>query len=341
MKLGALSTTIMQFEFEDGLRHLHELGLEAIEVGVGGLIPKNYGDPDKLLGDTGRLDRWLDAFQRYELEISAFSIHGLPLSPNKEVAAKYSRQFQQACKLAEAVGIHRLTLLAGLPEGAPGDTAPCWIVGPFPHVPTLQSIHKWQWEERVIPYWLEHAKIAQDHGVKLCFEMHPCDVVFNPESLMKLREAVGPVIGANFDPSHLFWQGIDPLEALRFLGSDVVYHVHAKDTRVQGHYVRVNGVLDPKPYSQIAERAWTFRTVGYGHGESFWCDFVSTLRLIGYDDVLSIEHEDEYMDMDEGLQKAVAFLRPLLLEKPAGPQWWDYGEGSSLDLTGSVAGGKR
>lgn len=329
MKLGALTTTIMQYGFEAGLQHLQELGVEAIEVGVGGLLPRNYGDPDKLLANRGAFDRWLDAFQRHGLEISALSVHGLALSPNRKVAVEYARQFRQACALAEVAGVTRLTLLAGLPEGAPGDTAPCWIIGPFSHVPSLESIYEWQWEERVIPYWREQGKIAEDHGVRLCFEMHPCDVVFNPESLLRLRNAVGPVVGANFDPSHLFWQGIDPLEALRFLGSDVVCHVHAKDTRVQDHYVRLNGVLDPKPYSEVTRRAWTFRTVGFGHGQSFWCDFVSILRLIGYDDVLSIEHEDEYMDMDEGLQKAVEFLRPIIMRKPVGPQWWDY-ESSGL-----------
>ena len=129
-------------------------------------------------------------------------------------------------------------------------------------------------------------------------------------------------MGCNFDPSHLVWQGIDVLEALRALG-DAVYHVHAKDVRVQTHNVRRDGILDPKPYSELGGRAWTFRTVGYGHGEGFWRDFVSTLRLIGYDDVLSIEHEDEYADSSEGLAKAVAFLRPLVLERPLGRLWWD------------------
>jgi sugar phosphate isomerase/epimerase len=321
MKVGALSTAVMKYSFEDGLRRFHELHLQTIEIGCAGFHNVQFGDPDKLVADKGELSRWLDAFARYELEISALSIHGQPLSPNKEISQEYSRQFKQACKLAEAAGVKNLTLLAGLPEGAPGDSSPCWVTGAFP--PYNRDIYRWQWEERVIPYWREHAKIAEDHGCRLCFEMHPSDVVYNPASLLKLRGEIGQVIGCNFDPSHLFWQGIDPLEALHALG-EAIYHVHAKDTRMQIRNVRVNGVLDPTPFSEIQRRAWTFRTVGYGHDAMFWRDFVSTLRLIGYDDVLSIEHEDEYMDADEGLQKAVEFLRPIVLEQPAGPQWWDY-----------------
>jgi sugar phosphate isomerase/epimerase len=152
--------------------------------------------------------------------------------------------------------------------------------------------------------------------------MHPNDVVYNPRSLRRLRDAVGPVIGANFDPSHLFWQGIDPLEALRAL-SDCIFHVHAKDTAVNQHVVRIHGVLDATPFSDLSQRAWSFRTVGYAHGEIFWRSFVSTLREIGYDDVLSIEHEDEYMALEEGLEKGAAFLRPIILTQPQGVRWYE------------------
>jgi sugar phosphate isomerase/epimerase len=323
MKIGALSTTIMKFDFDQGLEVLAKLQVQAIELGCGGFLPLKYCDPDELLSNKVKRSQWLDAFKRNRLEISALSIHGQPLSPDEVTAREYDRQFRQACKLAEQIGVGRLTLLAGLPAGRPGDQSPCWITTPFP--PYNRQIYRWQWEERLIPYWREHGKVAEDHGCRLCFEMHPSDMVFNPASLMKLRNAVGPVIGCNFDPSHLFWQGIDTLEALRSL-NDAIYHVHAKDTRVQDHNVRLNGFMDPSPYSELPGRAWTFRTIGYGHGERYWRDFVSTLRLIGYDDVLSIEHEDEYMEAEEGLTKAANFLRSIIIVEPTGPQWWDYGE---------------
>jgi sugar phosphate isomerase/epimerase len=325
MKLGAISSTLRQLDFEENLRHFRDRGIEAVEIACAGFHEVSYGEPgkliaEKLLGDKGELDRFLDLVGRYGLEISALAVHGEPLTPDKQRAEEYARQFRQACELAEALGVDRLTLLAGLPEGGPGDGTPNWITCPFPY--SLMESYRWQWQERVIPYWQKQATIADAHGVRLCFEMHPGDVVFNPESLMKLREALGPVAGCNFDASHLFWQGIDPLEALRFLG-DGVYHVHAKDLMVEVHNTRLNGFMDPKPFGQVKTRSWTFRTPGWGHDEHFWRSFVGTLRLIGYEDVISLEIEgDEFMEPLEGLDQAVSFLKPLMLELKPGVQWW-------------------
>jgi sugar phosphate isomerase/epimerase len=321
MKLGACSTALMKFGFKDGLAHLASLGVSAIEIVCAGFQTNlAYGDPAELLQNGEARRAWQEAIAEHNLEVSALAIHGQPLSPNKTTAARYDEEFRTACAFAEAIGVDRLVLLAGIPEGAEGDRAPCWVTSAFP--PFNRTILDWQWEKRVIPYWREHASIAEAHGCRLCFEMHPCDVVYNPASLMRLRDEIGPVVGANFDPSHLFWQGIDTLEALRWLGP-AVYYVHAKDTQLQPAS-RVNGVLDAKPFDRIGERAWTFRTVGFGHGATYWRDFLSTLRVIGYDDVVSVEHEDEYLDLEEGLEKGVAFLKPMLLDAPRGPQWWDY-----------------
>jgi sugar phosphate isomerase/epimerase len=181
-------------------------------------------------------------------------------------------------------------------------------------------MHQYQWEQRLIPYWKEHAKIAGDHGVRLCFEMVPADMLHNPEALLRLRDAVGPVVGCNLDPSHLFWQGMDILEVVRTLG-DAIYHAHAKDSRMDPHVVRVNGVLDAKVFDDQARRSWLFRTVGYGHDELFWREYVSALRLAGYDDVLSIEHEDIAIDAQEGFEQAAALLNRILIRKPAGKVW--------------------
>jgi sugar phosphate isomerase/epimerase len=129
-----------------------------------------------------------------------------------------------------------------------------------------------------------------------------------------LRDLVGPHLGANLDPSHLFWQGMDPLVVIRALGAGGVYHVHAKDTRIDPQEMALNGGLETRPAGQ---RSWAFRTVGYGHGEAWWRDFVSVLRSAGYDGVLSIEHEDKLIGSREGVVKSVEFLRPLILQTPA------------------------
>ncbi|HXV99795.1 MAG TPA: sugar phosphate isomerase/epimerase, partial [Anaerolineae bacterium] len=198
---------------------------------------------------------------------------------------------------------------------------PNWVTCPWP--PDFLRILEWQWNEKVIPYWQEEARFCREHGVDMIsLEMHPGFVVYNPETLLRLREAAGPEIGANFDPSHLFWQGIDPLAAVRQLGP-AIFHVHAKDTIIDPFNTPINGVLDTKPYADEVNRSWIFRTVGYGHDVKFWKDLVSNLRLVGYDYVLSMEHEDSLMSLREGLEKGVGFLRELVLTDERGKPWFE------------------
>ena len=160
------------------------------------------------------------------------------------------------------------------------------------------------------------------HGIKkIAFEMHPGFCVYNPETMMKLRNAVGPEIGANFDPSHLFWQGIDPVAAIRYLG-DAIFYFHAKDTKIDEINTKTHGVLDTKHYGDEIHRSWIFRSVGYGHDYQVWKDMMSALRMVGYDDAISIEHEDSLMTPNEGLQKAIAFLKDVMMFEDKGAMWW-------------------
>jgi sugar phosphate isomerase/epimerase len=183
------------------------------------------------------------------------------------------------------------------------------------------NILEWQWDKVVVPYWKRHAKFAEDHGVKIAIEMHPGFVCYSPETLMKLRERTSKAVGANLDPSHLFWQNIDPIRSVSYLGK-AIHYVHAKDTRIDPANTAITGGLDTKHYGDIANRSWLFRTCGYGHGTEFWTSFVSALRTVGYDHVLSIEHEDSLMSAMEGFQKAVSFLKPLVIYEKAGAMWW-------------------
>jgi sugar phosphate isomerase/epimerase len=151
--------------------------------------------------------------------------------------------------------------------------------------------------------------------------MHPGFVVYNPRTLLRLRSEVGPVVGANLDPSHLFWQGIDPLLAIRELG-EAIAHVHAKDTAIDPYNTARNGVLDLQSYADVGARSWVFRSVGDGHDLLFWKRFVSALRVAGYDHVLSIEHEDSLASVEDGLGRAIGTLRAAVLAEPAGATWW-------------------
>jgi sugar phosphate isomerase/epimerase len=187
--------------------------------------------------------------------------------------------------------------------------------------PEYRTVLDWQWNEVVAPHWIEHAKFASDHGLKIAIEMHPGFVVYSPETMLKLRSIVGSVVGCNFDPSHLFWQGIDPIAAVRVL-EGAIFHVHAKDTQLYPVNLQRAGVLDTKPYTDERARSWIFRTCGFGHGAEWWSEFISTLRMFGYDYVLSIEHEDSLLSAEEGLTKAANFLNEIVIRERPSAAWW-------------------
>jgi len=320
MKIGVLTVLFGAQPLEEALDFIASAGVEAVEIGAGGYPGTAHCNPQMLLEDERKLKEFQRAIFSRGLTISALSCHGNPLHPNQEKAASYHKDFENTVLLAERLGLERVITFSGCPGDSEGARYPNWVTCPWP--PDFLEILKWQWEEKIIPYWKEAVEFAKTHGVrKICLEMHPGFVVYNTETLLKLRAAIGEEIGANFDPSHLFWQGMDPLVSLRALG-EAVYHVHAKDVALDPQNVARNGVLDTKIYSDEMNRSWIFRTVGYGHGADFWKAFVSTLRLIGYDDVLSIEHEDSLMSSREGFLKAVAFLKDVIIAEKAGEIWW-------------------
>ena len=324
MKLGINSLFILPFELEAGLKFARDQGAEMIEIATLGESSRKYCDPEKLLADKTQLDRWLDTLKKYGLEISAITAHGSPLSPNKEMENEWLQHFLRVCKLAEAAGVDCLTLNSGTPEGAPGDKTPCWIVDPSSS--ENRAVLRWQWEERVIPAWTEYAKIAQDHGCKLAVEPWIGNIVHSTMTLWKLREALGSTIGCNLDPSHLFVQQIDVLETIRFLG-DALFHIHMKDTRIDQRNVKLLGTLDTTtPMANPQDRAWTFGLVGWGHDEQFWRDFITNLRFAGYEGALSVEMEVDYMNVIDGVKKAFAYLRPLVMDDlpAAGTKWYEY-----------------
>lgn len=314
MKLSVLSNLYGDRPLADVLSHFRDLGVEMVEIGCGGYPGKAHCNPDILLNDDGKLEEFRALFAEYGIGICALSCHGNAVHPNKEIAAAFDRDFRNCVLLAEKLGVDTIVTFSGCPGDSPDAKYPNWVTCPWPD--DFLKILDYQWNEVLIPYWKEAAAFAEAHNVRrIAFEMHPGFCVYNPETCLKLRAAVSPILGANLDPSHLLWQGIKPANAIRYLG-DAIYHVHAKDTKIDEINTAANGVLDTKHYSDEIHRAWVFRTVGYGHGEEFWRDFVDNLRLVGYDRVLSIEHEDSLMSIDEGLEKAVHFLKPILMRDP-------------------------
>jgi sugar phosphate isomerase/epimerase len=321
MKLGVFTVLFQHLALENALDAIQAAGVQAVEIGTGGYPGAAHCQPDALLADDHQRAAFQNAITSRGLELSALSCHANPLHPQTPVARAAHATFEQTVLLAEHLGIDRVVLFSGCPGDSDQARYPNWVTAAWP--PDFQDLLTWQWTEKVIPYWREAAAFARAHGVRLCFEMHPNFVVYNPETLLRLRAECGDNIGANLDPSHLFWQGIDVIEAIHVLGkADAIYHVHAKDTTIDQHNAAINGVLDTKPLGQVADRSWIFRTVGYGHDELFWRTFVSALRKVGYDDVLSIEHEDALASVEEGFLKAVRFLQSVMLTQPPAEAWW-------------------
>jgi sugar phosphate isomerase/epimerase len=319
MKLGVMASGIAALGWDGALDFCRQLRLDAIEVPCG-LYPKHrLYVPHELLEDAARRQRVKDDLARAGLTLSALGCAGNPVHPDPEQAQRFEEVHDATVRLAAALGAPVVCCFSGCPGGAPGDRTPNWVTCPWPT--EFARIHEYQWSDVLLPFWERKAREAYALGVRLALEMHPGNAIYNPETLLRLRRHAGTPLGCNFDPSHLFWQGIDPVEASRVLG-DAIFHVHAKDTALDAANIRLNGVLDAKSYGDLVGRSWVFRTCGYGHGDDFWKPFVSMLRRIGYDGVLSIEHEDSYLSWREGFDKAVTYLRGVLIREPAGQDWW-------------------
>lgn len=320
MKLGVMNPVLYQLEFEEALKYLNSLGVDCIEIGAGGSPGNKHLKPEELIGNPDKVEEYKALLKKYNIEISAISCHGNPVHPQKEIAEDYHNQFKNAILAAELLGVDTVIGFSGCPGDCENSKYPNWVTCSWPE--DYGIILKWQWEEKVIPYWKDMAEFAKAHHItKIALEMHPGFVVYNPTSLLRLREAVGDIIGAKFDPSHLFWQGIDPVYAIKAL-KGAIYHFHAKDTRIDKQICSVKGVLETGAYGDSLGRAWDFRTVGYGHGKEVWNDIVSMLKAVGYDGTLSIEHEDGMMSPKEGLEKAVSFLKDTLIYENPGEMWW-------------------
>lgn len=318
MRVGVFTPLLSQFPFEAVLKRLSGLQIDTVELATGNYVgdahckvsmlenPSSLSDFKKVLSDHG-------------FSISALSCHGNALHPDHSIAQQHREVSRKTILLAEKLGVPVMVDFSGCPGDSPNARVPNWITCPWP--PDFRTALDWQWDEVVAPYWTEHAKFAADHGVKIAVEMHPGFVVYNPETLLRLRSIAGDQVGCNYDPSHLFWQSIDPIDAIRLLGKSI-FHVHAKDTQLYPVNMVRTGVLDTKPYTQERDRSWIFRTCGYGHGAEWWSAFISTLRLVGYDSVLSIEHEDSLMSPGEGLTKAAAFLNAIMIREQPAAAWW-------------------
>lgn len=326
MKIGIFTALFGDKTLEEALDIIAAEGIQAVEFGAGAYpgaahLGGSHEGVEALIEDKAKRDALVKAVESRGLTISAISCHGNPLHPVKSIAEDHHRAFVNSVKLSSALGVGIVNGFSGCPGDGPDAKNPNWVTCAWPD--EYRDVLEWQWNQVAIPYWKEQNAFLEKHNVNFAIEMHPGFICYANDNLLRLRNACGTRIGANFDPSHLWWQGIDPIAAVRQLGNEgALFHVHAKDTRIDPYTSSLNGNLDTKSYGEIAKRSWVFRSVGYGHGVEWWKDFCSVLRTVGYDHVLSIEHEDGLMSPIEGLRKAVQVLQQAVISEPAGAMFW-------------------
>jgi sugar phosphate isomerase/epimerase len=308
--IGVFDPVYDHLSLDEMLEKVSALGLEAMEIGTGGYPNNRHCPLDELVADKAKAKAWQKKFEDKGIQVATLSCHGNPIHPNATHAQKDIDTFRKTVQLAEMLDVKVIVGFSGCPGGTPQDTQPNWITYRWP--PEYNEMLAWQWKEKVIPYWKEAAKFARSHGIrKLAFEMHPNFVVYNPKTLLQLREAVGEEIGANCDLSHLFWQGCDPVEVIHFLGKqDAIFHAHMKDTVLYPDNVAKYGVLNfVFEKGDLPQASDAFRAVGYGHSASLWKSVVQAYMDIGYDGILSIENEDPILTGEVGVERAAYVLK--------------------------------
>ncbi|GEK59233.1 sugar phosphate isomerase/epimerase [Marinococcus halophilus] len=321
MKIGVFTVLYADLAFTDMLDKVKRAGVQAVELGTGGNPGSAHADVDKLLNSEDARKQFQEALDARELTVSALSCHANPISPDPAEARDADETFKKTVQLASLLDIPVVNTFSGVAGSDESARHPNWPVAPWPSA--YSDIYSWQWEQKLIPYWKEVGSYAKEHGIKVGIEPHGGFLVHTPYTVLKLREATNEAVGANLDPSHMWWQGIDPVAAIKILGKEgAIHHFHAKDTYIDQDNVNMYGLTDMQPYSSVQTRAWSFRSVGFGHGMKEWSDMISALRTFGYDHVVSIEHEDPIMSLDEGFERAVQNLNSVNISERPVDMWW-------------------
>lgn len=314
MQIGMITDSLGSRPLDEVLDITAELGLDTVEIATGNWSEAPHADLDELVSSKAARDELANKITSRGLTLSALNANGNSLHPVSGPA--HDKVVRDSIRVASELGVPTVVMMSGLP-GAKGEKSPNWITTSWP--PETLEILEYQWNEVAAPYWTELAEFARTHNVRLAIEMHARQLVFNPSTLRRLQGIVGDdVVGANLDPSHLMWMGADIPTVIRALGSSI-FHVHAKDARIETHNLAVNGINDTLPPARSSERSWNYVTLGLGHpgGATFWADFVYGLKSVGYTGPLNIEHEDIVVGSLEGVRKSAELLRSVVLRDPA------------------------
>jgi sugar phosphate isomerase/epimerase len=308
MRLSFCTDSLGNLPFEAMLDKLCEMGVFGVELTGGGWSSAPHLRTDELLADPSKRRGFSAALQSRRMEIAALNVSGNPLDPGP-LGTRHKADTDKTIELAGLLGVKKIVMMSGLPPASPDDKVPNWITYTVSWPPTLKGCLDYQWNEVAIPYWRKLVAKAKECGVeKFALENFSSMLVWNPETLFRLRDAVGPMVGLNLDPSHLIWMGADPIAAARALG-DAIHHVHGKDVRLERGVVEANGRLETKPVEDVAHRAWNYVAVGCGRDLQWWKEFFSVVRMTGYNDWVSLEMEDLTMSVEAGIRTSIDALK--------------------------------
>jgi sugar phosphate isomerase/epimerase len=314
MQIGLITDSVGHLSLDDALDVAQRLGLNSVEVATGNWSEAPHIDLARVVGSEAERDQFAGKIADRGLKLSALNANGNQLHPVS--GAEHDKVLRDTIELASSLGVPTVVCMSGLPA-ARNDSVPNWITSSWP--PENVEVVAHQWDQVAIPYWKELASFARDRGVRLAVEACFNQLVYSSSTMLRLIESVGEdVVGANLDPSHLMGMGADIPAVIRTLGESI-FHVHAKDTRINTVVTARDGLLTTDPMEKANVRAWNYVTLGLGHpaGETFWADFVYNLRSVGYDGTLNIEHEDVLVNSLEGVTRAAEMLkRVALLQAP-------------------------
>ncbi|MEY8600787.1 sugar phosphate isomerase/epimerase family protein [Staphylococcus shinii] len=312
MKLSYYTDSLAHLSLEEVLKKITEKDIYHIELGTGGWSPAPHLKLNDLLNNESSLSDLKALLSKYNVEIVALNCSGNPLDPG-ELGKEHRDVTEKTFQLAEKLGVKKIVMMSGLPPASPKDEMPNWITTTVSWTPQLKDALEYQWNDVAIPYWKKLVEIAKKHGVeKVALENHGTQLVYNSKTLLKLRNAVDPIIGMNLDPSHLLWMGADPIQCAREL-EGLIYHMHGKDLRIEKYRVALNTLIETKEIEDTKNRAWNYVAIGYGHDLQWWKTFFSVIRMVGYDDFISLEMEDFTMPPESGVNISIKALKEILI----------------------------
>jgi sugar phosphate isomerase/epimerase len=319
MRIGVYSDSLPKLSRRELFAWCAERGVTDIELGVGawGPWPRPHLDL-ATIGTAKERDRLSGELKEHGLRLGAVNAAGNLLHPDQKKREDAQARFRAAVELAVALGVKRVVTMSGCPAGAGGGglgVFPCWATSCDD-----ENLFAWQLENSLGPFWRATSDWLEKAapGVMICLELHPGVAIFSTAGFEALAAHVGKNVGLNLDPSHFWWQGIDPVTVIEALGERIGW-AHGKDTLLYPERIRRHGLLHFAPPTDATHAPWHFAPVGEGHDDKTWAVLLGALRAAGYDDVISIEHEDPRYDGPQGTERSLAGLRRALARLEGAP----------------------